>query len=102
MKIGCVQNFKARFSPESHAYLAYVKNQAKQSGRMDEYNNAKKIIAFNFPQGIITKEKLYRDNDVFLFNPNQSVQYIIKNNRSKTAELDSFIKLASEIKNISL
>ena len=69
---------------------------------MDEYNNAKKIITFNFPQGIITKEKSYRDNDVFLFNPNQSVQYIIKNNRSKTAELDSFIRLANEIKNISL
>ena len=103
MKIGSVQGFGARFTPESSVYLSQVREQAEQSGRMEEYNIAKRTIAYNFPQGVIKKEKAYRQKeDVFSFNPHQAVRYSFKPNGSETNELDSFIKLSKEIRKISL
>ena len=103
MKIGSVQGFGARFTPECSVYLSQVKEQAEQSGRINEYNSAKRTLAFNFPQGVIKKDKSYRnEEDVFYFNPHQEVRLSFKPNKSETNELDSFVKLAKEIRKISL
>ena len=103
MKIGSVQGFGARFTPECSVYLSQVKEQAEQSGRMNEFNAAKKALAFNFPQEIIKKDKSYRNReDIFYFNPHQEVRFSFKPNKSETNELDSFVKLAKEIRKISI
>ena len=103
MKIGCVQGFGAKFTPESSVYLSQVREQAERSGRMQEYNIAKGTLAYNFPQGVIKKEKSYRyEEDVYSFNPHQAIRYSFKPNHTKTNELDSFIKLSKEIRKISV
>lgn len=106
MKIAPTVSFRATFSRESLDYLNVVRQQAVDSGRLEEFRNARRTLSFNFPQGKITKELSRSNKDVFSFNPNQPVRLSFDKDNSKpaaerTCELDNFVKLADTIREIS-
>ncbi|MBQ7450624.1 hypothetical protein IJS77_04335 [bacterium] len=102
MKIGAYQSFKAYFTPDSYEYCKSVKQQAQNSGRIEEYEKAYRTIKYNFPQGVLTKAKSYPNKAVFWFSPNSPIKWTYNQDNSETKELDSFIKLADDIRKISI
>lgn len=105
MKIGSIQSFKANFTHESEDYLNIVKQEAIDSRRYAEYQSARNAIMFNFPNGKITKLKSYPDVDTFVLTPNNPIQFTIRKNPRKNdaaSALDTYIKLAREIRRISI
>jgi len=99
MKIQLFSTFKASFF-DCTKYLCDAEKQAYETGKLKEFRRATWNIDRCFPEGTIEKYSL-PEKDVFCFTPNADINIKIQNNKSKTKELDSLIKLSDIIQKLS-